>query len=338
VLEPPADLSTETLHAALVAGYGLAADEITFLPLGHDAWAWVYRATTVAGRNYFLKVRARVTNRASLLVPRFLQDHGVGQVIAPLTTIGGSLWAAAGDYALMVYPFIAGQTGMQGGMSDQQWVEYGAVLGQIHATVPAPELASIMRRDDFTPEGASLLRQLDAQIGTARFDDPIAQVFAPIWQARREQIRLVLARAEELGQRLARTAPAFVLCHADVHTNNVIVDADRRVWITDWDETILAPRERDLMFVIGGISRRLIAPRDEALVLQGYGSVEVDPLALAYYRYAWAVSDISAYADQIVGRADLGAASRCDSVDRFLSLFAPGNIVSIALGSAVNLV
>jgi hypothetical protein len=46
----------------------------------------VYRVRTADGIPYFLKVRQRVINEPSLLVPRLLLDQGVAQVIAPLPT------------------------------------------------------------------------------------------------------------------------------------------------------------------------------------------------------------------------------------------------------------
>jgi spectinomycin phosphotransferase len=101
----------------------------------------------------------------------------------------------------------------------------------------------------------------------------------------------------------------------------------------DWDETILAPRERDLMFVIGGISSRLVEPREEALFFQGYGAITVNPLALAYYRYAWAISDISEYGAQVCFRPDFGSVTRQAGLDGFISLFQPGEIVALAVAS-----
>jgi len=333
VREPPANLSDETLRACLRSRYGLAVTDLTFLPLGHDSTAWVYRVRTADGGTYFLKVRLGVTNEAGLLVPRYLQDQGVAHVVAPLPTVGGALWTNAAGHALILYPFVAGTTGMQHGMSEQQWIDYGALLRQIHATGITPDLARIMKRDCLTPDWAALVRRLDAHFGVRTFDDPAARALATFWQARREQIRMLLDRAEDLGQRLARVAPPFVLCHADIHTNNVLLDTNQQVWIVDWDETILAPRERDLMFVVGGIIGGLVGPREEALFFQGYGSVTVDPLALAYYRYAWAVADIGAYGEQVCYRPDLGPDTRREGVDQFLSLFAPGNIVELAFAS-----
>ena len=331
--EPPANLSGETLRAYLRTHYGLTVAEITFLPLGHDASAWVYRART-AGGAYFLKVRTRVDNEPGLLVPRYLHDHGVARVVAPRPTGAGALWATAGGYALILYPFIAGTTGMERGMSARQWIDYGALLRQIHEITLSPDLARLMRRESFAPAEADVVRDLDVRVGARTVDDPLEDALAAFWQERREDIRTLLRRTESLGRQLAQAAPALVLCHADIHTNNVLLDEGGRVWIVDWDETVLAPRERDLMFVTGGgISSEFVGPRDEELFFQGYGAVSVDPLALTYYRYAWAVSDIGAYAAQVFSRPDLGLSERREAVERFMSLFRPGNIIALAFAS-----
>ena len=331
--EPPANLPHDALRAGLQAGYGLSVAELLFLPLGHDASAWVYRVATDDGAAYFLKVRRSVTNESSLVVPHYLREHGVTQVVAPLASLAGTLWTALADYALILYPFIAGVAGMEHGLSDQQWIDYGAILRQIHATVVTPDLARRMKREGFAPASAGTVREVDAHIAEQTFDDSISRELGSVWRARRAQIRALLERAENLGQRLAQTALPFVLCHADIHTNNVLLDTKQQVWIVDWDETVLAPKERDLMFVAGGISAKLVGPREEELFFRGYGPTAIDPLALAYYRYAWAVNDIGEYAAQVFFRPDLGAETRRAGVEGFMSLFRPGEIVAIALGS-----
>ena len=315
------------------AHYGLAVTDLAFLPLGHDSSAWVYRVVTPGDRAYFLKVRARVSNEAGLLVPRHLHDRGIARVVAPLPATTGALWAEADGHALILYPFVAGVTGMEHGMTDRQWIDYGALLRQVHATAITPELARVLPRETFTPAGGDTVRQLDARVAALSVANPEERALAALWQARRAEIQTLLARADDLGRRLARTAPDLVLCHADIHTANVLLDAGGQVWIVDWDETVLAPRERDLMFVVGGISRRLVGPRQEALFFQGYGATAVDPLALAYYRYAWAVSDIGAYGAEVFFRPDFGPVTRRAAVEAFGSLFADGAIVALAFAS-----
>ncbi|GAC1432925.1 MAG: aminoglycoside O-phosphotransferase APH(9)-Ia [Chloroflexota bacterium] len=333
--EPPPDLSPASLAESVGAHFGLAVAALSFLPLGHDALAWTYRVETAGGAPYFLKVRRGVMNPAALLAPRTLRDHGVARVVAPLPTTAGSLWAETAGYALVLYPFLAGTTGMAAGLSPAQWIAYGAALRQIHRTDAAPDLSRLLRRETFVPDGASMVRDLQARlVAGVPVDDPPTARLAAFWREHHAVVDTVLSRAESLGRRLARVAPPSVLCHADIHTANVMVDAAGEVWIVDWDEVMLAPRERDLMFVLGGgINRALVGPREEELFLQGYGAVETDPLALAYYRLAWAVGDIGAYGLQVVARPDPGPVSRQAAVESFLSLFAPGRIVDLALNA-----
>ena len=88
------------------------------------------------------------------------------------------------------------------------------------------------------------------------------------------------------------------------------------------------------MFVVGGISSKLVGPREEARFFQGYGATALDPLALAYYRYAWAVGDIGAFGEEVFFRPDLGPDTRRAAVDLFMGLFRPGEIVELAFASS----
>jgi spectinomycin phosphotransferase len=334
--EPPSNLADDALLDALRRAYRQAVTRITFLPLGHDSSAWVYRADAEDGTPYFLKVRTRVDNRPALAVPFALHEQGVTQVVAPLPAAGGELWASAGDYAIILYPFVEGRTGMEQGMSDAQWRAYGAVMRQVHAAAVPAELAAGMRREDFSPGWAPSLRAVDAAVAAGSLEGEERRDTAQFWTERRDTIHHLLERAESLGRRLAASALPLVLCHADVHTNNVLLEPDGRAWLVDWDETMLAPKERDLMFVLGGgISRALVSERDEALFLEGYGEAAADRLALAYYRYAWAVNDIGAYGAEVFLRPDLGPVTRRAALQSLRTLFAPGEIVSLALDAEI---
>jgi len=75
VREPPTDLSTASLRQALEDDYGLKVSTVTFLPLGHDSLAWVYRAETHSGDAYFVKART-----ANGTVTEW-EPHGIGCAI-----------------------------------------------------------------------------------------------------------------------------------------------------------------------------------------------------------------------------------------------------------------
>jgi spectinomycin phosphotransferase len=331
--EPPSLIGFTALVAAIETAYDLAVTRLEFLPLGHDSSSWVYRLQSADGGAQFVKLRAGPLNEASLRVPRLLRAAGVTGIIAPLPARDGSLWACAGPYTLILYPFLEASSGMATGLSDVQWRAYGAVLRQIHSTAVPPELAALMRREEYSPPGADTIRKADAALTQASPADTSGRELAAFWEERRDVILALLLRAEELGRELARREPPLVLCHADVHTGNVLGDSAGGVWIVDWDETLLAPKERDLMFVVGGISRKFVDPRQEALCLEGYGPAPIDRDALAYYRYAWAVSDIAAYSADLLFRPDLGPVARAEAMAGLRVLFQPGEIVGIAYES-----
>ena len=332
MLEPPTDLSTDSLRDCLRREYGLAIDTVTFLPLGHDLAAWVFRADAPE-RSYFVKLRRKLANLAGLAVPRHLAHNGMRDVVAPLPGVAGQMFDRVGSYFVIVYPFVSTTTGMSHGMSDGQWREYGRALREVHeATLPA-DVASLLRADQFQADGLAQVRRVDAHVVGRHFDQPGPSRSAGFWQTKRATIFELVETVRDLGRELASNPPPFVLCHADIHTNNVLVGEHDAIWLVDWDETMLAPRERDLMFVIGGIARRLVSPDQERLFFEGYGEVVVDRVALAYYRYNWALADIGAYSEQVFLRPDLGRQDLDEAAQRFESLFAPGSIVDIAMAS-----
>lgn len=53
-------------------------------------------------------------------------------------------------------------------------------------------------------------------------------------------------------------------------------------YLVDWDDPIMAPKERDLMFIGGGVGNVWNRSHEEELFYEGYGKVDVNPVLLAY--------------------------------------------------------
>ncbi len=85
MLEKP-ELKDEEIINCLRDEFGLSVEKISFLPLGADRNTAVYRVATNAGTVYFVKLRSRDFNEASIMVPKFLSDQGFKQVIPSLMT------------------------------------------------------------------------------------------------------------------------------------------------------------------------------------------------------------------------------------------------------------
>jgi spectinomycin phosphotransferase len=331
VIEKP-NMSDERIITALQENFSIPVVDIEFLPLGLDSSAWSYRIDAENGI-YFLKLRKEIPNPAGILIPRFLKEQGIQQVMAPLSTKNGEAWAGADDFFFILYPFITGERVMDVGMSDAHWVEFGSVMRQLHSTKPHPELLRQIKRETFIPKQLELAKELHAWVKTREYNDPFQKELADFWLENYETIATILERTESLAKRMQATNLEFVLCHADIHTVNVLLTADDKIYIVDWDETLLAPKERDLLFVIGSIFNDTSDGRWEQLFFEGYGETKVDPLALAYYRYDWCVEDIGEFAKDVFGRENIGAETKANSIRWFKSLFAQGNSVETALNT-----
>jgi spectinomycin phosphotransferase len=331
--EPP-ELPDEAIVRALQSSFGIRVAALAFLPIGNDSASWAYRVEAAHGPTYFLKVRAGAGHARGASVPSYLHRHGVPHVLAPLPTNAGTLGVEVSNFGLMLYPMVDGGTGAEIGLAPDQWRQLGAAVKQIHTTALAPDLTRMVGRERFRPTRREVIADLEAVVATSARQDPVARKLAAFWRARRGVIDALVGRADAIGRQLEHSSAPRVLCHADLHTWNVLVDSAGRPWIVDWDEAILAPKERDLMFVVGGISRALVRPHDTECFLQGYGAAAIDRRLLAYYRCAWAVQDIAAFGEEALLMPGLGEVTRRAAMVGFMGLFEPGEIVDLAAADA----
>jgi spectinomycin phosphotransferase len=166
-------------------------------------------------------------------------------------------------------------------------------------------------------------------VETTRFKEPVAAALAELLKDKRLEISHLIQRAEDLGAILQDQATDNVLCHSDIHLGNLLI-SDESFYIVDWDQPILAPKERDLMFIGGGIGSGQFPPeQEEALFYAGYGQTAIDYVALAYYRYERIVQDFAAYSEQIL-LTDEGGADRAEGLRRVMSQFQPGAVIDMA--------
>ncbi|MCL4559136.1 MAG: aminoglycoside phosphotransferase family protein [Chloroflexi bacterium] len=332
MLEKPA-LDDEMLITCLQAEYGLSVIEVTFLPLGADLNTAVYRVSTIDGPQYFLKLRQGTFNETSVTLPKFLYDQGITQIIAPLHTRTGGLWATLEAFKVILYPFVEGRNGYQVNLTDHHWVELGAALKRVHTAALPHELIGRFRRETYSPRWREIVQGFVAHAEDPIRDDPLAINLAAFLRAKREVILDLTGRAERLARALQAERREFVLCHSDVHAGNVLIDSAGALYIVDWDDPILAPKERDLMFPGGAQGFRGHTPEEEeTLFYQGYGQTQIDHRALAYYRYERIVEDLAIECEQIFSTTQ-GGEDREQAFEYFKSNFLPENTIEIAYQS-----
>jgi spectinomycin phosphotransferase len=308
MLEKPA-IPDELIISRLQSEYDLRVVKLTFLPIGADARTAVYRVTTDDGTAYFLKLRKNF-NEVIIRIPLFLKETGVPEVIIPIETKSKQYWADFGDYKLILYPFIEGKDGFEMELTYQHRQHLGEAFKGIHTAQVPPELKKLVKKDTFSAES-------------------VAAKLAEFMKSNRNEIVRLLERAEQLASELQSNPPELVLCHSDIHGGNILISNTGELYIVDWDDPILAPKERDLMFIGGGIDSIWKSKREEAVFYEGYGKTEINRVALAYYRYERVIEDLVVICEQLLS-TDEGGADRERSLGWFIGNFEPGSTIEIA--------
>lgn len=333
MLEKP-DLQDEILIACLQNAYGLHGAEVTFLPLGADLNTAVYRAIARDTRSYFVKLRRGHFDATAVTLPKFLSDLGIAQIIPPLTSKTGQLWAKLDAFTVILYPFVEGRNGYRVAMSEHHWRVFGAALKRIHTAAVPPVLMQRIQQESYSAQARNEVKLFLARLAVESWDDPVAAKLVAFLNEKRADVLDLVLRAEQLARVLQTREPQLIVCHSDIHAGNILIDGDDHFYIVDWDNPILAPKERDLMFIGGGqgFTGRYTPQEEETLFYQGYGQTEIDPVALAYYRYERIVQDIWEYCKQLL-LTNEGGEDRAQSL-RYLTLnFLPGGTIEIAYKS-----
>jgi spectinomycin phosphotransferase len=336
MLEKP-DFPDEKIIHCLRDEFGLNITQIAFLPLGADQDTAVYRADAADGTPYFVKLRSGDFPESTVIVPKLLHDQGIAQIIAPLATHSGNLWAALENFNVILSPFVEGRDSSEVGLTDQHWIELGRVLKRLHTAALPQTVVERIPHETFSPYFRERVKNFQAQVEETTFADPVAAELAAFLRTKRDGVSDLVNRAEWLALVLQNQLLEFVVCHADIHAWNVLITPDGRLYVVDWDTLTFAPKERDLMFFGGGFFQNQRSPEEEErLFYQGYGQTQADPVWLAYYRYERIVQDISAYCEDIL-LTEGESQDRANGLRQLTGQFLPRKVIEMAYRSEKDL-
>ncbi|MGO8950952.1 MAG: phosphotransferase enzyme family protein [Ktedonobacterales bacterium] len=335
--EPPG-IPQERLRDCLQEQYGVATVAFDFLPGGLDRQAVVYRAESELGTPYLLKVSSRTFYAPSCLIPRYLRDSGIRAVVAPIPTMENALWVQLGECTVTVYPFIDGDSSWTG-MTDGEWRETGAVFNQIHQVTLPPLGFPSLRQVTFDPaEYTGGVQAIETRhVHVPDRGGAAERALRSVWLAHQSTIHLAVNYLEKLAGVLQTQTLPYVICHADLHPANLLRDHAGHVWVIDWDEIMLAPKERDFIFI-----NEAPAEGPDGIstppFFQGYGETRIDWIALTYFRFERAVQDVIDFALEVfLSQDDQEEAQRAEAVEFFQQILATGGEIDAAFTAAAHL-
>jgi len=312
--------------------FGVELTSLTPVFGGADAGAETWRGITADETSYAVK-RSRSGMTTGLLVSAHLATAGVPGIPTPLTARSGQPWSVRDGAELSVTPWVRGRPAMDVGLTVVQWRAFGELLGQVHATTLPADITTRLPADDDLAGVLSTTRSLGATMRDRRpGGDRLSRTMIDGWLGAAAEIGKLVQRAETLDQQLRDRPAPTVLCHSDAHLINVLIEPTGPLWLIDWDSVTRSARERDLMFVIGGIfTDDPVTPLQQQWFFSGYGDVEIDPARLAYYRCTRTLDDLNEFAIQILNERGRSAAERDADLVIFRHLLAPTGMLNFAL-------
>ena len=95
-------LSDLLIISCLNTHYGIEVASLTFLPLGADMYASVYKAQSLDQKSYFIKLKHGHHHDTGVEIVELLQSAGVRQIIPPVKTVHGKPTQPIDDFTLIV--------------------------------------------------------------------------------------------------------------------------------------------------------------------------------------------------------------------------------------------
>ena len=322
--------------------YGIKIHSAEQLFLGADKDTFAYKINTKKNSEYFLKIRTGEFSEAAIVIPYLLSGEIGRHIIAPVKTADNKLFLKTPDYTVILYPFINGKSGRETDLSEAQWIEFGKTMRKIHDfKLPKKDKDYFhnklnIPREKFDSSWIEELKTIMNGLRRIHTEDQYVKQFIDMLENRRTVINELMLRAEELLHKTDKTKIRYRLRHAEIHAANLLVTEDD-FYIVDWDTVIMAPKERDLMFIGGGVAGKWNTAKESDLFYKGYFVFygngkrgEINRTILDYYRYIRIIEDMVVYYGQFFAE-NVSEKNRASITERVDSSFWPGGVVEMAI-------
>ena len=270
---------------------------LTFVATG-----WIsacYRLTCDDGTDWFLKLQplsgpqATAASFPAFYLPLSRELHMSGwlpDIAYPISTNSGYLCACWEGWRVILHSYIKGQVVGHDGMTDSIVDRLAGLVGRLHRSLSSLNL-QVHFYDAYEISFAGQIVDVLTSLETTDRTDTVGQQgLRDLLLPRRHDVLSALHRVQTLGHRAKAAEPAVVVCHADLHGENLMLDDADRLHIVDWEGAILAPPEQDLFMFAD-------EPRFQDLFLPAYeaeaGTVVLDPDLLEFYSLRRLLEDLA---------------------------------------------
>lgn len=297
-LSLPGDLDPHAITEVVARQWGVVGSPER-LPVGGDSWS--FRIADA-----FVNVRPAQGQRTSWRRPRNVEAAFAAAtrlaptldfLLAPTPTDKGAPVAYCGRFVVSVWPFLQGQVHYRP-YDARELTQVSEWIARLHAATAAADDIPV-DREDFEVRLTDPLRAGLERVETS--DGPYAARFMALLEKHRSNVLTQVVEFEALAGQLRSRPYHPVLTHGEPFPGNVFEESGGRRWLIDLGELMLAPRERDLGYLV-----MLADAADRDVPERVYGAAN-DPDYVRFYQLHWGLSEIAEYVDRFAGPHDGGA-------------------------------
>lgn len=322
----------DTIITMLLKEYDIEVEQMKFLPLGADQNTIVYKATTSKEENYFVKIRKDSFANASIQIPELLSKGGAKHIIPIITTKSGQSWCTSDRLTCIVYPFIFGNNAEESKLSVEKMTELGSLLKKMHTLKLPSSVESLLTTESFNTNWHVKIIDYITTISTSVYTDSSSLQLQRFVSANSERLNEIIREVEVLSKIVIKSREPFVVCHADFHAYNLLVTDDDDFYLIDFDTIVLAPKERDLMFIGGKIDTLSDNAQIVNAFYDGYGKEPINMDLIKYYRLNRILEDLVVDFELILS-ANTSPQDKEQNLKYFINNFLPGNTIDAAFGN-----
>jgi len=250
--------------------------QMDFVPLGEESYSW--KIETEA-ETLFLKYCTkgkiiRNLNKINSLLFS-LQDY---EFIVPPILIKGKTEQPFRDGYIYASKYIVGKVQAMRTLEIPNRIieEINEIMTQIHKTEVI--IDSFPQEDfnyNFRKEYTEILNDIDKGKDISELNSKDLN-----------KVNDMIIKFEEMSSGILKNPPQMVLTHGDITGRNIIEVEDSSIKLLDWDETEIAPKERDINFINGHPGF------DMEVYKKITGSEDIDQSLIAYYALVWSLESI----------------------------------------------
>lgn len=287
MLSEPDFLDKLKLIQLLREEYNLTDPQLVFNPMGECSWGYF---VTTQNNKYYLKIYhdKNISTSIFLATQELYEKVHIDQISHPIKTKQNVVLSKIQEHPVVLLNYIQGNTGEE--IYNAHSFQLGILVAKVHAATP--HVITSLEQEDFQNTFAEDVTHF---LDSVEKNQHISQSAANKVLSFKEQIVKGVGRFQNLSHNARLNNAPLVISHGDITSPNVILGSEKSIYLIDWDDLSLAPKEKDFMFFMDKKCHEFFS---------GYKTV-IPEITLSndiiqYYQLKWILGEIKFFTERIL--------------------------------------